>query len=100
MKRFIQEDMDLPCSFYCVGEEMYFPDLHSRVTIFDGNDRLITHLGEDPEAHKQEGWPNLPKSYYRPDKFSSPHGVCVDSQGSVYVAEWIIDGRVTKLVRR
>lgn len=98
-KRFIQEDMDMPCSFYFVNDEMYFPDLHSRVSIFNGDDRLITHLGEDPQAFKQEGWPNLPKSYYRVDKFSSPHGVCVDSQGSVYVAEWIIEGRVTKLIR-
>ncbi|UUZ86957.1 hypothetical protein LJK88_32790 [Paenibacillus sp. P26] len=29
-----------------------------------------------------------------------PHGVCVDSEGNVYVAEWISDGRITKLVRQ
>lgn len=97
--RFVTNDMDMPCSFYYDGDEMYFPDLHSRVTIFDKNDRLITHLGEDQQAYKQQGWPNLPKSYYRPDRFSSPHGVCVDSKGNVYVAEWIIDGRMTKLAR-
>jgi len=97
--RFVTNDMDMPCSFYYDGDEMYFPDLHSRVTIFDKNDRLISHLGEDQQAYKQQGWPNLPKSYYRPDRFSSPHGVCVDSKGNVYVAEWIIDGRITKLAR-
>jgi DNA-binding beta-propeller fold protein YncE len=99
-KRFIHEDMDMPCNFYYDGDELYFPDLHSRVTVFDANDKLITHLGEDPIAYKQEGWPNLPKSYYRPDKFSSPHGICVDSKHNVYVAEWISDGRVTKLIRK
>ncbi|MBD2865951.1 MAG: repeat-containing protein [Paenibacillus sp.] len=78
---------------------MAFPDLHSRVTLFDKNDRLITHLGEDQQAYKRKDWPNLEKSYYRPDKFSSPHGVCIDSRGNLYVAEWIIDGRITKLVR-
>jgi DNA-binding beta-propeller fold protein YncE len=98
-KRIILDDMDKPCSFYYFGDEVYFPDLNSRVTIFDRNDRLICHLGEDQQAYKQEGWPNLPKSYYRDNKFSSPHGVCVDSEGSVYVAEWIHDGRVTKLKR-
>jgi DNA-binding beta-propeller fold protein YncE len=97
--KFITNDMDLPDSFYYSGDEMFIPDLHSRVTIFDKNNQLITHLGEDQQAYKQEGWPNLPKSYYRPDRFSSPHGVCVDSKGNVYVAEWIIDGRVTKLIR-
>lgn len=98
-KREIVDDMDQPCSFYFHGEDMYFPDLNSRVTIFDKHDRLICHLGEDQQAYKQAGWPNLPKSYYRDTKFSSPHGVCVDSKGSVYVAEWISDGRVTKLTR-
>jgi sugar lactone lactonase YvrE len=99
-KRFIDQDMDMPCNFYFHGGLMFFPDLHSRVTIFDAsNDLLVAHLGEDQLAYKQEGWPNLPKTYYRPNRFSSPHGVCVDSHGDVYVAEWIIDGRITKLIR-
>ncbi|NIK78755.1 DNA-binding beta-propeller fold protein YncE [Paenibacillus castaneae] len=96
-KRVIVDDLDMPCSFYFQGDEVYIPDLDSRITILDKNDRLICHLGEDQQAYKQAGWPNLPKSYYRDNKFSSPHGICVDSQGSVYVAEWIVDGRVTKL---
>jgi sugar lactone lactonase YvrE len=99
-KRFIVDDMDRPCSFYFDGKEMFFPDLHSRVTIFDGDDRLITHLGEDQQAYKQEGWPNLPAEYFRPNKFSSPHGVCVDSQHNVYVVEWTRHGRITKLIRK
>lgn len=99
-KRFVEHNLDLPCGFYFFGDEVYIPDLNSRVTILDDRDRLITHLGEDQQAYKQKGWPNLPKSYFRPDKFSSPHGVCVDSEGNVYVAEWISDGRITKLVRQ
>lgn len=98
-RRFIREHVDRPCSFYFHRDDMYVPDLHSRVTLFDAHDRLIVHLGEDPEARKQAGWPNLPKSYFRADKFSSPHAVCVDSEGSVYVAEWISDGRITKLAK-
>ncbi|WJH34344.1 hypothetical protein N6H14_31580 [Paenibacillus sp. CC-CFT747] len=99
-KRFMDHNLDLPCSFYFFRDEVYIPDLDSRITILDAEDRLITHLGEDQQAYKQKGWPNLPKDYFRPDKFSSPHGVCVDSQGNVYVAEWISDGRITKLVRQ
>lgn len=99
-KYFVDHDLDLPCSFYFYGDEIYIPDLNSRVTILDKDNRLITHIGEDQQAYKQDGWPNLAKSYYRPDKFSSPHGVCVDSRGDVYVVEWISDGRVTKLIRQ
>jgi len=98
-KRLIKGNMNLPCSFFFHNNEMYVPDLYSRVSIFDENDELITHLGEDPDAIKQHGWPNLPESYFKPDKFSSPHGVCVDSNDSVYVVEWTEMGRVTKLCR-
>lgn len=98
--RFIDRDMDRPCGFYFRDGWTYFPDLHSRVTIFDENDRLVTHLGEDQQAYKQKGWPNLPKPYYRTGRFSSPHGLCVDSRGDVYLAEWISDGRLTKLARQ
>lgn len=98
--RFVTNDMDMPCSFYFTGDYMLFPDLHSRVTVFDSkDDTLVAHLGEDQQAYKQQGWPNLAKTYYRDDRFSSPHGVCADSHGDVYVAEWISDGRVTKLRR-
>ncbi|NHN35211.1 hypothetical protein [Paenibacillus agricola] len=99
-KRFMEHNLDLPCSFYFFGDEVYIPDLDSRVTILDKDDRLITHLGEDQQAYKQKGWPNLPKAYFRPDKFSSPHGVCVDSRGDMYVVEWISEGRLTKLIRQ
>lgn len=98
-KRFIDENMDMPCNFYYFGDEIYFPDLHSRITIFDRNDKLITHLGEDQQAYKQPGWPNLETSYFRTNRFSSPHGMCVDPKGNVYVAEWTQHGRITKLVR-
>ncbi|WP_188996176.1 hypothetical protein [Paenibacillus nasutitermitis] len=34
-----------------------------------------------------------------PGQLDCPHGICVDSHGDVYVAEWINYGRVTKLIR-
>jgi streptogramin lyase len=99
-RRFIDENMDMPCSFYYHDGELYFPDLHSRITIFDREDKLITHLGEDQQAYKQPGWPDLDRSYFRANRFSSPHGICVDSTGNIYVVEWTRTGRITKLVRK
>ncbi|MBD2844200.1 hypothetical protein IDH44_03285 [Paenibacillus sp. IB182496] len=99
-KRFIDENMDWPCSFFFHEGDMYVPDLHSRVTIFDSNDRLITHLGEDQQLYKREGWPNLPADAFRANRFSSPHGLCVDPGGNIYVAEWTVNGRVTKLTKQ
>ncbi len=96
---FVTEDIDYPCCFYQFGDEMYIPDLHSRVTILDKNDKLITHLGEDQSAWTKQGYPNLPHSERALGSFISPHAVCVDSSGDLYVVEWVSDGRVTKLRR-
>jgi hypothetical protein len=68
------------------------------VTIFDRNDKLIIHLGDNPEAPKTPGWPNV-QDKLQQGKFNSPHSCCVDSRGDLYVAEWITTGRVTKLKR-
>jgi len=52
-----------------------------------------------------EGWPNnrdaggelIPTALLEPGRFSSPHGMAVDAQGNLYIAEWLIGGRFIKL---
>jgi hypothetical protein len=78
---------------------VYIPELHARLAILDDHDKLITYIGENAAACKLPGWPNLPAAQIHPGKFNSPHGVAVDSDGNLYVAEWIVGGRVTKLAR-
>lgn len=96
-KRFVTAELRRPCCFFQFGDDMYIPDLDSRVTIFDKNDKLITHLG-DSDMYKTPNWPNI-QYKLQPGKFSAPHACCVDSKGDIYVSEWISDGRVTKLRR-
>jgi hypothetical protein len=98
--RFVNEELRYPCCFYQYKDEIYIPDLHSRITIFDKNDKLITHLGDTPEGWKKQGWPNIPQAELQVGKFSSPHNLCVDSRGDIYVVEWSPSGRITKLVRQ
>lgn len=98
-KRFITAEMKQPCCFFQWQDEMYIPDLQARVTILDKNDQPLAVLGDDPQAPKTEGWPNI-QDKLKPGKFSSPHACCVDSKGDIYVAEWISTGRVTKLIRQ
>jgi hypothetical protein len=96
-KRFITAEMKQPCCFYQFKNEMYVPDLLARVTILDIHDKPVAVLGDNPDAPKTPGWPNI-QSHLQDGKFSSPHAACVDSHGDMYVVEWIDTGRVTKLV--
>jgi hypothetical protein len=79
------------------------PDLSARITLLDKDDKVITHLGEDPEwraavlkdgmklrrEEKGEGWVS--------GKFLHPHDACFDAAGNIFVAEWVNTGRITKL---
>lgn len=98
-KRFITAEMKQPCCFYQFKNEMYVPDLQARLTILDINDKPVAVLGDNPEAPKIAGWPNI-QSHLQDGKFNSPHAACVDSKGNIYVVEWIDTGRVTKLTRK
>ncbi len=56
---------------------------------------------------ERPGWPNAKNAageVVRPPsltagKFNSPHGLAADLEGNLYVAEWLIGGRYTQLLR-
>jgi DNA-binding beta-propeller fold protein YncE len=100
--RFVQGDLRKPCTTIQWQDEIYIPDLYSRLTVLDKKDRLITHLGDREDCWKKEGWPNLPKSDWVVGKFSSPHDLHVDRSGNIYIVEWLSEGtgKITKLVRQ
>lgn len=99
-KRFIRSpEIKQPCDFYQWGNDLYIPDLQARLVILDRNDQVTAVLGDNPEAPKTPGWPNIQDKLID-GKFNSPHACCVDSRGNIYVVEWISTGRITKLVRK
>ncbi len=87
-----------PCAFAVSGEHLIIPELRARVTVLDGNDQLFGHLGENEAVCELPGWPNHPAHRLKPSKFNSPHDIAADPQGNLYIVEWIIGGRITKLV--
>lgn len=99
------EGLSYPAHLDIRGDVMMCPDLHARVSLFDKNNQLITHLGFDQAwtdkvlnkggqggfimRTKRETWEN--------GRFIHPHDACFDQDGNIFVVEWVSTGRVTKL---
>lgn len=100
--RFVTDDLRHPCNFRIRETDLLIPDLHGRVTIFDKDNKLAAHVGIDSDARDWKapaGYPNVPSDQRVAGRFISPHDACWDAKGNLYVAEWVPDGRVTKLRR-
>ncbi len=80
------------------GTDVLVPDLLGRVTILGGDDQLVTHLGIGSEGKwvKPEGFPDVPKEKRVEGELIAPHDAIWDHDGSLYVVEWVPDGRVSK----
>ena len=96
-----------PSAFATHGDDMIIAELRARLAVVDGDDNLICYLGANEAVCDVDGWPNnkdsggrvVPPSLLEPGKFNSPHGMAVDADGNIYVAEWLIGGRLTKLAK-
>ncbi|MFV0442058.1 MAG: peptidase [Planctomycetaceae bacterium] len=93
--------LSFPADVDIQGEYMLVPDLHARVLIFDGGNKLVANLGHDA-AWTQ----NVLGMKVRTDpgqwvdgKFVHPHDACFDKDGNIFVTEWVDAGRVTFLKR-
>jgi hypothetical protein len=50
-----------------------------------------------PNARDGDG--NLARPPLEPGRFNSPHTLAADPDGNLYVTEWLLGGRLTKLAR-
>jgi hypothetical protein len=93
----------LPANIDTHKDVMLVPDLSARVTLLGKDDRVIIHLGEDPEWREQVLKESMKLRGSRTGeewvagKFLHPHDACFDPAGNIYVAEWVHTGRITKL---
>jgi hypothetical protein len=105
-----EEFLSSPSGFVQWGDTLVIAELYSRLALLDISDSLIGYIGDDPDS-KNGGWPERPgwpnalrdDGYVQaphptdPGRFNSPHSVAVDNDGSLYVSEWLVGGRYTKL---
>lgn len=105
-----------PCSFAFHGDRVFVAELFGAVTVVDHDLNVIGRLGENPwltppndwptrdkwvfpDEAKQQGYPDIAGTEReKNDCFSSPHGIAADPEtADVYVAEWMVGGRIIKL---
>lgn len=90
--------LGMPTSVAIHGDFVSVPDLHGRVVILNKDNTIIAVLGNNPDPAlgrsfgvKQEDW--------KEGIFSGTHGSYWDKDGNLYVQDWNVSGRITKLMR-
>ncbi len=95
--------MSFPANLDIRGDILLCPDLHARVTLFDKDNKVLTHLGYDADWTKEvlaDGMKlrNQPERF-QAGRFVHPHDAqALTRHGNIFVVEWVPTGRrVTKL---
>jgi hypothetical protein len=104
--RGIDEGLVTPSVFGHFGDHMVIGELNARLVLLDKDDLIIGYIGDGSHHVKKAGWPNRhnandeaisPLADIPVGEFNSPHGMACDSNGDIYVSEWLLGDRFTKL---
>lgn len=95
-----------PGGFAKFGTGLLVAELDARITILGPDDEVVERFGEGTMADREvAGWPNrvsptggVVPPVLEPGVLRTPHGITADAEGNVYVSEWLVGGRVVKLV--
>ncbi len=95
------EGLSFPADIDIRGDVMLVPDLHARITLFDNQNNVISHLGYSEDWTKK-ALGNKFEMRRKPEmweagRFIHPHDACFDHEGNIYVTEWVATGRVSFL---
>ncbi|ALJ21398.1 hypothetical protein AOA12_16445 [Microbacterium sp. No. 7] len=103
LRTFGEEFFIFPGGFAQRGDYLFVTELFGSVTILGPDNSRVGSLGQvaPPGA---PGWPNTVNeagAVVRPaledGAFHTPHAAAFDSEGNLYLAEWLVGGRLDKL---
>jgi hypothetical protein len=87
-----------PRHFDRQGGLVVIPDLDAVVTLIDEENRVVAQLGDGFTTFEQvRSLRGKSRDQFKPGQFVCPHDAAFDREGSIFVAEWVEVGRVTKL---
>jgi len=94
--RTVTEHLRRPCQISFHGACAIVSELEGRVVILDCDNVPIAFLGDNPQKTQ---WANykLAPSTIAPAVFSAAHGCFIDHDANIYISDWNLTGRVTKL---
>ena len=87
-----------PCSVAFRGDHLAVAELEGRVTILDGKNAEIAHLGDNPDTSQRANYSTSPAAW-KNGVFTAPHGLAFDAGGDLYVQDWNQSGRISRLRR-
>ena len=94
-----QDGYGLPANADTWQDLLLIPELHARVTLLDKQNKVVARLGDDVKrVTSVQGIRNTPERWID-GKFVHPHDACFAKDGSIFVAEWVQSGRISKLKR-
>jgi hypothetical protein len=88
-----------PCSMSFLGDFIAVAELESRVVILDKSGTPVAFLGDNPDRKQWANFGVKPEDQQL-GIFTAPHGIAFAKNGDLYVQDWNVTGRVTKLRRK
>ena len=89
-------DLYRPCAVSFFGEYCAVAELAGRVVVLDGDNEIISVLGDNPVDDRRANYRVDPEDWAE-GIFNAPHGLSYDNEGNLIVLEWNQWGRVTFL---
>jgi hypothetical protein len=89
----ITENLRRPCSISFHGDHAAIAELEGRVAIIDGNNKVVSTLGDNPDK-KQWATNKNPPTVWKDGIFNAPHGISYDHDGNLLIEDWNTSGRI------
>jgi len=88
---------ELPANIDIRDDLMLVPELLGKITLLDGQNNVVARLDAGRARLDEKKDLRQHPPMWKDGEFIHPHDACFSPEGSVYVAEWVGSGRVSKL---